>query len=175
MIETVFLESAIQQFSDYKALGEKTFAQLQESDFYYQPNDYTNSLAQQITHLHGNMLSRWTHFLTEDGEKDWRKRDAEFELENLSLSVLMDLWDEGWSCLLDTLQQLTSDDLSATIYIRTKPLTVVEAIHRQLTHYAYHVGQIVHIGKTIKGKEWQSLSIPIGGSQAYNQQLKDEK
>ncbi|TXH58394.1 MAG: DUF1572 domain-containing protein [Bacteroidia bacterium] len=175
MIETIFLESAIKQFNDYKELGEKTFAQLQESDFYYQPNEYTNSLAQQITHLHGNMLSRWTHFLTEDGEKDWRKRDAEFELEKLSLSELMDLWDEGWSCLLDTLQQLTSDDLNATVYIRTKPLKVVEAIHRQLTHYAYHVGQIVHIGKTIKSNEWQSLSIPIGGSQAYNQHLKDEK
>ena len=175
MKSQIFLNSAIHQFNDYKILGEKTFAQLNENDFYYQPNEYINSIMQNITHLHGNMLSRWTNFLTEDGEKEWRKRDDEFAFKNLTHAELINLWNQGWGCLLSTLNSLQDDDLDKIIYIRTKPLLVIEAIHRQLTHYAYHIGQIVQIGKTIKGMHWQSLSIPIGGSKAFNEGLKSEK
>lgn len=171
---TIFLKSAIQQFRDYKLLAEKTFAQLRDEDFQQQPDNANNNLAVNITHLHGNMLSRWTNFLTEDGEKEWRARDTEFEQQELDRAALMQLWEEGWACLLNAMESLTPEDLEKTIHIRTKPLTVIEAVHRQLTHYAYHVGQIVFIGKQIKGTEWQPLSVPKGGSAAYNQQLKSD-
>ena len=172
MDEVIFLKSAIQQFNDYKLLAEKTFLQLDEKDFHFQPNDVTNSIAINITHLHGNMLSRWTNFLTEDGEKEWRRRDDEFESHTYAKAKLLQLWEEGWQCVLTALAALTGDDLDKTIYIRANPLSVTEAIHRQLTHYAYHVGQIVMLGKIIKCNEWQSLSITKGESLHYNAGLK---
>jgi hypothetical protein len=156
----IFLQSAIRQFSDYKLMGERTFAQLEEKDFHFQPNETTNSVAINITHLHGNMVSRWTNFLTEDGEKEWRKRDDEFETHTYSKDKLLQLWEEGWQTVLTTLASLKPSDLSTTIYIRAQPLTVTDAVHRQLTHYAYHVGQIVMLAKIIKGETWQTLSIP---------------
>ncbi|MGZ5220247.1 MAG: DUF1572 family protein [Chitinophagaceae bacterium] len=170
--EIIFLKSAIQQFRDYKLLAEKTFAQINEADFLYQPNETTNSIAINITHLHGNMLSRWTHFLTEDGEKEWRKRDDEFETHQYSKEKLLQLWEEGWQEVFNSLEVLTASDLEKTIYIRSKPLTVIEAIHRQLTHYAYHVGQIVMLGKIIKGAQWQTLSIAKGQSAVFNSDMK---
>ncbi len=171
MNDTIFLQSAIRQFRDYKVLAEKTFAQINEADFHYQPNDITNSIAINITHLHGNMLSRWTHFLSEDGEKEWRQRDDEFVKHSYSKEKLLQLWEEGWQTVLNTLGSINEKDLDKTIYIRTKPLSVVEAIHRQLTHYAYHCGQIVMLGKMIKGAEWNTLSIAKGQSVAYNSAL----
>ena len=172
MNEMIFLQSAIQQFSDYKALGDKTFAQLQDNDFHFQPNESTNSIAVIITHLHGNMLSRWTNFLTEDGEKDWRHRDDEFETHAYSRRKLLESWEEGWKVVFNTLESLQPSDLEKIIYIRSQPLTVIDAIHRQLTHYASHAGQIVMLGKIIKNTEWQSLSIPKGESGKYNADLK---
>ena len=106
MNETIFLQSAIQQFHDYKLLAEKTFAQIQEDDFHYQPNETTNSIAINITHLHGNMLSRWTNFLTEDGEKEWRQRDDEFETHPYSREKLLQLWEEGWQTVFNALEPL---------------------------------------------------------------------
>ncbi|MGZ8541140.1 MAG: DUF1572 family protein [Chitinophagaceae bacterium] len=170
--EIIFLKSAIQQFRDYKLLAEKTFAQINEADFLYQPNETTNSIAINITHLHGNMLSRWTNFLTEDGEKEWRKRDDEFETHQYSKEKLLQLWEEGWQEVFNSLEVLTASDLEKTIYIRSRPLTVIEAIHRQLTHYAYHVGQIVMLGKIIKGAQWQTLSIAKGQSAVFNSDMK---
>lgn len=167
-----FLQSAIQQFKDYKSLADKTFAQLDEKDFHFSPDAYNNSIAVNITHMHGNMLSRWTNFLTEDGEKDWRKRDEEFEHANFNQEQLLNLWNEGWKVLLDAVESLTPEDLDKIIYIRTKPLTVIEAIHRQLTHYASHVGQIIFLGKHIKGAGWQTLSIAKGKSKYFNEQMK---
>ena len=172
MNETIFLKSAIQQFHDYKLLAEKTFAQINEADFHFQPNEITNSIAINITHLHGNMLSRWTNFLTEDGEKEWRKRDDEFETHRYTREKFLQLWEEGWQALFQALESLTAADLEKIIYIRTKPLAVIDAIHRQLTHYSYHVGQIVMLGKIIKGPEWQTLSIPKGQSAAFNANMK---
>ncbi|MGZ8511774.1 MAG: DUF1572 family protein [Chitinophagaceae bacterium] len=170
--EIIFLKSAIQQFRDYKLLAEKTFAQINEADFLYQPNETTNSIAINITHLHGNMLSRWTNFLTEDGEKEWRKRDDEFETHQYSKEKLLQLWEEGWQEVFNSLEVLTASDLEKTIYIRSRPLTVIEAIHRQLTHYAYHVGQIVMLGKIIKGAQWQTLSIAKGQSAVFNSDMR---
>jgi hypothetical protein len=117
------------------------------------------------------MLSRWTNFLTEDGEKEWRNRDDEFEVHQFSKQQLMEKWNEGWTAVLNTLQSLTKDDLSKTITIRSQPLNVVDAINRQLAHYGYHVGQIVYLGRWIRRDEWKSLSIPKNKSQEFNQQM----
>ena len=172
MDDNIILESAIQQFRDYKLLAEKAFAQLEENDFHFQPNDETNSVAINITHLHGNMMSRWTNFLTEDGEKEWRQRDDEFEIHSYSRVRLLRLWEEGWLTVFGALQSLQPGDLEKTIYIRGKPLSVIDAIHRQLTHYSYHVGQIVMLGKIVKGAGWKSLSIPKGQSKQFNTEVK---
>jgi len=175
MKEIIFLKSAIQQFRDYKLLAERTFAQINEADFLYQPNETTNSIAINITHLHGNMLSRWTNFLTEDGEKEWRQRDDEFAIHEYKKEQLLELWGKGWACFFDAVESLKKKDLKKTVYIRQEPLSVIDAINRQLAHYPYHVGQIIHIAKIIKGKNWNNLSIPKGQSQVYNtsQEIKD--
>lgn len=163
-----FLVTAIRRLKYHKDLGDKTFGQLNDWDFHYQPNDESNSIAIIIQHLAGNMLSRWTNFLTEDGEKEWRLRDDEFEIHNYTKQQLMELWEKGWTCFLDTLASLKKKDLKKKITIRQEPLSVIDAINRQLAHYPYHIGQIVHIAKTIKGKNWGNLSIPKGDSKVYN-------
>jgi uncharacterized damage-inducible protein DinB len=172
MFETIFLESILKRFREYKSLGDKTFAQLNDEDFLFQPNEASNSLAVIIQHMNGNMRSRWTNFLTEDGEKEWRRREEEFDNQPQSKSELLQLWEEGWKVLFDTLNSLTADDLSKTITIRSQTLTVIDAINRQLAHYAYHAGQIVYIGRWRRDGNWQSLSIPKGGSSAYNEKLR---
>jgi hypothetical protein len=171
-LATEVLSSCIKRFKEYKALGDKTFVQLSDEQLHLQPNEASNSIAIIIQHMHGNMLSRWTNFLTEDGEKSWRKRDEEFEVQSLSKEQLLTLWEEGWKVCLDTLETLTGDDLLKTITIRSQPLIVIDAINRQMAHYSYHVGQIVYLGRWMKEGEWQSLSIPKGESKAYNEQLK---
>lgn len=172
---TEFLASVIKRFKEYKALGEKTFAQLNEKHMLVQPNDASNSIAVIIQHMHGNMLSRWTDFLTEDGEKPWRKRDDEFETHSHTKEQMLQLWEEGWRVFLNTLQSLTEDDLLKTITIRSQPLLVVDAINRQMAHYSYHVGQIVYIGRWLKDAEWHSLSIPKGGSEEANKKIREEQ
>ena len=166
-----FLQSAIKRLHYYKELGDKTFAQLNENDFHFQPNAESNSMAIIVQHMAGNMLSRWTDFLTTDGEKEWRKRDAEFEEQNLSKKQLLDLWENGWNCCLGTLAALTENDLLKTIYIRNEGLLAVDAINRQLAHYPYHVGQIIYVGKIIKNKNWHNLSIAKGNSDDFNRQM----
>lgn len=153
-------------------MGEKTFAQLNDEQFHHQPNEASNSIAMIIQHLHGNMLSRWTNFLTEDGEKAWRKRDAEFETGTLSKQELIMLWEEGWKVFLTTLESLNEDDLLKAITIRTQPLLVIDAINRQMAHYSYHVGQLVYLGRWMKDSGWESLSIPKGASGVYNEKMK---
>ena len=170
-IATELLSSWIKRFKEYKTLGDKTFTQLTDEEMHHQPNDASNSIAIIIQHMNGNMLSRWTNFLTEDGEKEWRKRDEEFEVHSVSKEKLLALWGEGWKVFLDTLESLQEDDLLKTVTIRTQPLLVIDAINRQLAHYSYHVGQIVYIGRWLKDKDWQSLSIPKGNSNAYNKSL----
>jgi hypothetical protein len=166
---TDYLETAIRRLKYYKDLGDKTFVQLNEWDFHYQPNDESNSIATIIQHMAGNMLSRWTNFLTEDGEKEWRKRDEEFEVHQYNKQQLLELWEKGWTCFMETLSSLEKKDLKKKVSIRQEELTVIDAINRQLAHYPYHIGQIIFLAKIIKNKNWQNLSIPKGNSQAYNQ------
>lgn len=162
-----YLESAIKQFEYHKMLGEKTFAQLPDKNLFWQCNEHSNSIATIVNHLWGNMLSRWTDFMTTDGEKEWRNRDAEFEQNITTKQELTEKWDEGWKVFLNTLKSLKTEDLGKTIYIRNQGHTVLEAINRQLAHYPYHIGQIVYIGK-MSAENWNSLSIPLGYSEQYN-------
>lgn len=170
-----FLSSAIKRFKEYKALGDKTFAQLSGEQMLVQPNEASNSIAVIIQHMHGNMLSRWTNFLTEDGEKPWRQRDAEFEEKILTKDQLLQLWEEGWQVFLAALESLTEEDLLKTITIRLQSLVVVDAINRQLAHYSYHVGQLVYLGRWMKEADWQSLSIPKGSSETFTRKLREEQ
>lgn len=163
-----YLECVKKQFEYYKMLGDKTFSQLQDEKLFRQFNSDSNSIATIVKHLWGNMLSRWTDFLTSDGEKDWRNRDAEFENDILTRHELLEKWEAGWACLFNALKSLTEEDLHKVIYIRNQGHTVMEAINRQLAHYSYHVGQIVFIGKMAADNNWISLSIPKGNSSAYN-------
>ena len=166
-----YLSTVIARVKYYKKLGEQTFQQLDEKDFHWMPTSESNSIAVIIQHVAGNMLSRWTNFLTEDGEKEWRQRDNEFETHQYSRQQLIEIWEKGWKCFLDTLGSLKEEDLLKTIYIRKEGLTVVDAINRQLAHYPYHVGQIVYIGRMIKNENWKNLSIPKNSSRQYNQSI----
>jgi uncharacterized protein DUF1572 len=174
-IGTTYLQTAIKRLRYYKELGEKTFGQLTDAELRFTPNAASNSIAVIVQHMAGNMLSRWTNFLTEDGEKPWRQRDEEFEVHDYSKQQIVELWEKGWACFLDALTSLHENDLLKTIYIREEPLLVIDAINRQLAHYPYHVGQIIYIGKLIKDTGWQSLSIEKGKSDDYNKSdgLKD--
>jgi hypothetical protein len=167
-----FLKDCIKRFLYYKELGDKTLEQISEEELHWMPSSESNSIALIIQHMHGNMKSRWTNFLTEDGEKPWRNRDQEFEQPIWTKEAALDIWNQGWTCLLDTLASLQTEDLQKTIYIRTEPLLVYDAILRQLAHYPYHVGQIVYIGRMIRNEQWKNLSIPKGNSQAFNEQMK---
>ncbi|MCC6289163.1 MAG: DUF1572 family protein [Chitinophagaceae bacterium] len=170
-LSAIFLQSAITRVKYYKLLADKTFEQLIDKDFYYQPNESSNSLAVIIQHMSGNMLSRWTNFLTEDGEKNWRSRDTEFIDQHYSKKALLDIWEKGWSCFLGALEKLEENDLLKIIYIRSEPLIVADAINRQLAHYPHHVGQIIYIGKMLKGGQWKSLSIEKGKSDDFNKTM----
>ena len=163
-----YLQSARKQFGYYKMLGDKTFAQLPDEKLFWQYNGNSNSIGTIVKHLWGNMRSRWTDFLTSDGEKEWRKRDAEFDNDIQSREELLQKWNEGWDCLFTALNSLGTQDLETIIYIRNQGHTVTEAINRQLAHYAYHVGQIVFLGKMLANNNWTSLSIPKGNSNQYN-------
>ena len=149
-------------------LGEKTFDQIPEEKLFWQINEESNSIAMIVKHLNGNMLSRWTDFLTSDGEKEWRKRDAEFDNDIKSKTELIEKWNAGWKCLFDAINPLSSNELNQVIYIRNMGHSISEAINRQLAHYPYHIGQIVFIGKVVQNEKWNSLSIPKGKSKEYN-------
>jgi hypothetical protein len=160
MAKKLYLKSVLMRFKFYKDLADKTFEQLHEHDFDFVPAEECNSVGIIIQHLSGNMLSRWTDFLTTDGEKEWRRRDAEFEKSGLTKDQLLELWEKAWICAFDGLKDLKPKDLKKTITIRNEPLLVVDAINRQLAHCAYHVGQIIYDGKIIRNKHWINLSMP---------------
>lgn len=166
-----YLSSVKKQFQYNSELGWKTIQQLPKEALNWQYNEESNSITNLVKHLSSNMLSRWTDFLNSDGEKEWRNRDEEFEPEEFDGDQIKILWDKGWNCLLGTIDRLKPEDLDKIVYIRNQGHTVVEAINRQLSHYSYHVGQIVFIGKMIQRKDWQSLSIPKGHSSTYNQEM----
>ncbi|RLD29147.1 MAG: hypothetical protein DRI75_04310 [Bacteroidetes bacterium] len=164
------LDNIVKQFEYYKILGDKTFEQLNDTQIQWQFNEESNSIAIITKHIVGNMLSRWTNFLTEDGEKTWRHRDTEFEDPYTTKNDMIIAWEKGWNCLFKAMKLLNENDLKQLIYIRNQGHTVTEAINRQLSHYAFHIGQIVYVGKMIKGNDWQSLSVPKGKSAAYNKE-----
>lgn len=166
-----YLRVVRERFTAMKGQGEKTFAQLEEGDFYWTLNDESNSIAILIQHVSGNMVSRWTDFLTTDGEKPDRNRDGEFETKRMSKPELMDCWEHGWRIFLNTLDSLNEQDLEKTVHIRGEAHSVLDAIERQMVHYAAHIGQIMFIGKQIKGEQWKSLSIPKGESYAYLERM----
>ncbi|WP_341831754.1 DUF1572 family protein [Sphingobacterium thalpophilum] len=165
-----FLATCIKQFQYYKSLGDKTLAQLSTEQLFWQPNDSSNSIALIVKHLGGNMLSRWTDFLTTDGEKQNRNRDQEFENSWVDRDELITYWNAGWSCLFQAIKSLEEEDLAKIIYIRNQGHTVMEAILRQLAHYPYHIGQMLYIGKICLDDKWTSLSIPKGSSASYNRE-----
>lgn len=165
----IYLENTRHLFLYYKTVGERTFAQVNDEQLFWISSFENNSIAMIIQHLSGNMLSRWTDFLTTDGEKPNRDRDKEFEgNQTLDRTVLLEKWNKGWDCLFSTLQSLTDEDLYKTITIRGENQYVIEAINRQIGHYCYHVGQIVTLAKIQVGDNWTSLTIPKGTSQAFN-------
>jgi hypothetical protein len=168
--DETFLTSAIKLFRYYKKLGEGAIAQLNDAEVSLKPNKASNSIGLIVHHLSGNMISRWTDFLTTDGEKESRNREAEFEVEYPDKASLMDAWERGWSCLFSALEALKPEDLSRVIYVRNEGQSVLEAIQRQLAHYPHHVGQIIYQAKAIKGETFTSLSIPKGASVSFNKE-----
>ncbi|GAA4454577.1 DUF1572 family protein [Rurimicrobium arvi] len=162
-----YLQSITKQFQYYKSLGEKAMDKISDEQFFWQYNAETNSIAIIVNHIAGNMLSRFTDFLNSDGEKPWRNRDAEFEEPTGNRAAVMDRWHQAWALFFDTLGRITEQDLDRIIYIRNDGHTVTEAYNRQLAHYPYHIGQIVHIAKML-ASDWESLSIPRNASAGYN-------
>lgn len=165
-----FIETSVKQFKYYKWLAEKAIDQVSDEQLLWQSNPQSNSIATVMRHISGNMLSRFTDFLTDDGEKPWRNRDAEFEVAKDSREELLDQWNRAWDCMFSAIENLQDNDLDKLVYIRNQGHTVTEAILRQLAHYPYHVGQIVFLAK-MQADNWQSLSIATGQSNQYN----DEK
>jgi len=174
-----FLDISLKLFSYYKNLADRSIAVLSEEELHVRPDEHSNNIATLIKHMSGNMCSRFTDFLTSDGEKPWRNRDAEFEDTYISRSMMLQDWEKGWCCLFDALNHLKAEDMMNIVFIRNEGHTVLEAITRQLAHYSYHCGQIVLIAKTIKGSQFETLSIARGASQQFNkekfEQIPDRK
>jgi hypothetical protein len=170
-----YLEEVRRQFRGHKRLGEDAMAQLKDEEFLVTLDPESNSIALIVKHLAGNMRSRFTDFLTSDGEKPDRNRDQEFEIGELSTRPqLMLLWEEGWNVVFAAIDGLQADDLRRTVTIRQQPHTVLQALNRQLAHYAYHVGQIVFLAKHLRSKDWKSLSVPRGKSEEFNRQMTEK-
>ncbi|MBA3705337.1 MAG: DUF1572 family protein, partial [Bacteroidetes bacterium] len=169
MIEKHFLENAIGVFKSYKSLADKAMLQLSnDKEFHYAPDQESNSIAIIIKHISGNMISRWTDFLTTDGEKPNRNRDTEFIEGTETREQLIQIWEKGWNVFFNTLNSLTEKDLMKAVTIRGEGLTVIQALNRQTAHYAYHIGQIVFLAKHIKNTEFKSLSIPKNKSAEHS-------
>lgn len=164
----------IKRFEYYKSLGDKTFDQLSDEQMFWQYNEESNSVAIIVKHLAGNMLSRWTDFLMEDGEKSWRNRDEEFVNDFKTKEEILDFWEQGWACLFNALNQINDENIYSTIYIRGEAHSVIDAVLRQLAHYPYHIGQIVYIAKMLKNDDWKTLSIARNHSQEFNTEMKNK-
>ncbi len=167
-INNIYLESVKKQMLYYKTIAEKAIEQLSEEQLFVSVNEDTNSIANIVKHMSGNMISRWTDFLTSDGEKPWRERDTEFESFKTSKKDLLEIWDKGWKCFFNAINSLEPEQLSQIIYIRNEGQTALDAINRQLAHYPYHICQIVFYAKMLKKGDWDSLSIPKNKSNDYN-------
>lgn len=166
-VAKTYLEESLKSFHGMKSNAEKAIAQLSNQDLHYKPDAESNNIVIIMKHLAGNMLSRFTDFLTTDGEKPDRNRDIEFEDDFTSREALMNFWNKGWTCVFDAINNLSEDDLLKTVYIRDEPHTVLRAIQRQLVHYAYHCGQIVFLAKQIRSTDFKTLSIARGKSNEF--------
>jgi hypothetical protein len=155
-------------FTNYKSLGDKAFSQITSDEINRKVEPESNSIATIVTHVSGNFLSRWTDFLTTDGEKPWRNRDSEFADGQHGKEEILALWEKGWKCLFDAMASINEETLARTITIRGEKYSVLRAVNRSLTHTAYHVGQIVFIAKALRSTEWKSLSVPKGKSKEFN-------
>ena len=168
-------KDAIQTFRNYKGLAERAIEQVSDEEFFAAIDPEANSIAVMVKHIAGNSMSRWRDFLTTDGEKSDRDRDSEFEITAETRQALMEFWERGWQTLFDNLDPLTVEDYSKTITIRSQPHTIVQAINRQLTHYAYHTGQIVLLAKHFKSADWKSLTVPRNRSAEFNQYMAEKQ
>ena len=171
-----YLEDAIKALKAYKKLADKAIAQVKDDELFVTLDEESNSVAVVMKHMAGNMFSRWTDFLTSDGEKPDRNRDMEFVINSGTTKAdVLDYWERGWACVLAALEALTIDDFEKTVLIRGEDHTIVEAINRQLMHYSYHIGQIVYLAKHFRSTEWTSLSIPRNRSAEFNASKFDQK
>ncbi|MGE8036859.1 DUF1572 family protein [Lysinibacillus sp. NPDC093692] len=170
-VAQTYINVVQKRFRSVKELGDKTLDQLEEAQLHWAYNEDSNSIAVIVKHISGNMISRWTDFLTTDGEKATRNRDDEFTDSLQTKEEVMNVWEKGWQVFLDALQGLTEADLQGFVTIRGERHSVIDAIERQMSHYSQHVGQIVYIAKQIKGSEWQTISIPKGQSQAFTESM----
>ena len=166
-----FLSSIKKEFARYKNYGDHTLRRLTLEQMLWEPTAEINSVAVLVKHLSGNMKSRFTAFLTEDGEKSWRKRDREFEVDFSSKEEVLALWEDGWSILFDSLEEIDDSNFESRIFIRGEEHSIPRALHRQLAHYASHVGQMMYLGKILLGQQWESLSIPKGKSEEFNKKM----
>lgn len=168
-ITTDYLEDSISTFRAYKKMAEKALAQLRDEEFFITLDEESNSVAVIMKHMAGNMISRWTDFLTSDGEKPNRNRDLEFVIDSgTTRESLHDYWERGWACVFAAVEPLQAPDFEKKITIRGQEHSIVQAINRQLTHYAYHVGQIVFLAKHFRSAQWQTLSMPRNRSSEFN-------
>jgi hypothetical protein len=171
-----YFDEARRSFRGYKRLADKALEQVDEQQFFYVPDPESNSLAQLVKHISGNMLSRWTDFLTTDGEKPDRDRDQEFVIGPTDTRAdLMRRWEAGFSTVFETLQSLASQDIMRTVYVRSEPHTVLQATNRSLAHVSHHIGQILFLAKMVRGSEWQCLSIPRGKSAEFNARRPEDR
>jgi uncharacterized protein DUF1572 len=167
-----YLEDSLASFHAYKKLAEKALEQISDQEFFATIDEESNSIAVIMKHMAGNMISRWTEFLTTDGEKPNRNRDMEFVIElNTSKDDVLAYWEKGWQRVFDALESLGAEDLGREVLIRGEKHTVIQAINRQLTHYAYHIGQIVFVAKHFRSSDWKTLSIPKNRSAGFNEYL----
>lgn len=170
-MKSIYIDSIKKRFLYYKNLGDKTFEQLTNEQIFWQYNEESNSIATIVKHISGNMISRWTNFLTEDGEKSWRNRDSEFENILDNKADVIELWENGWRIFLNALSEVNEENLESTIYIRGEAHSVLDAVNRQLAHYPYHIGQIIYIAKMLKNNDWKTLSIARNKSEDFNQTM----
>ena len=166
-----YKESMLFEFNRNKTMAEKTFDQLTNEDLHWKYGEADNSIAIIVKHMVGNMLSRWTNFFTEDGEKEWRNRESEFVAPYKTKEEMLVHWNKGWDCLFTAIDNINEDNFTLKIKIRAVEHSVMAAVSRQLAHYAGHIAQIAYVGRMIKGTEWQSLSIPSGKSDEFNKKM----
>lgn len=168
-MESVYIKSVQRLFHYYKGLADRALEQVGDEALHIQADPESNSIAVNMQHMAGNMLSRWTDFYTADGEKDWRERDAEFVDGKMSREELIAYWEKGWNCCFAIIDHLQPGDLEKTVYIRKEAHSVVDAVNRQVAHYSYHVGQIVYLCRMYRKEEWKGLTIPRNKSAEFNQ------